>query len=513
MKAFNTKTAAVFSMALFCFFFVTSAAIPQSAEIHPKKHDANLYGYVDANDKWVIEPRFMAANPFLANGSAWVQLGKGKYGSIDKTGKIQLALTPDVYEFESVSPAGAVVARAVVKPEEYYPFYGLVSEKGWIVKPEHHDIKAFSEKGLFQATEGRGKSSFLLNEKGATVMKFNGNIVKRFNDVIVGTLTKDGHSHYGIVDMKGKWIVKPELNIIFSDERSDYATFVDSNGKCGVIDGNGKIIVKPLFSNIQLEPFAHADLTAASDSNGKYGFIDKSGEWVIKPQFHGAENFSKNGLAGIDFSDGEYGFINTKGEIVIAPKFIDGYDFDDNGYARVQASDGKWGVIKENGEWAVQPRHDDIIHDSQIVDGTALFFVEDNGRVGLINAKGDWIVKPSWFDFGRFDKRGYCEVQTESSQYGFIDSKGKWLIKPIYYYLEPFGDNDYAVALAPGKHMGLIDRQGKFVLEPVFSEISMFGDYLVKVIFENDSDLRNYHYLNLRGEARVPVGYDPKREK
>jgi hypothetical protein len=511
MTKFMTKTAAVAFLALFFVFFHGSAAFPQGSEIHPKKNDDNLYGYVDANGKWVIEPRFEAANPFSANGSAWVRLEKGKYGSIDKTGKIGLALTPDIYDFESVSPDGVVVATAVNKPGDYDRFSGFVGDKGWIAEPVFRDLKPLPGTGLFQARDKNGMA-VLLNENGKVAMKTNGQIIGRHKDVIVATSAKDGRALFGFADMKGKWIVKPSYEFIHADGESDYMTVVGLNGKAGVIDNKGKIIVAPEFNEIRPGQFANFGLTAAADSNGKYGFIDKNSEWVIKPRFVNAENFSKIGLANVVVTDRKEGYIDSKGEFAIAPEFLDASEFSDVGLAPVRAANGKWGLIEENGEFAVSPRYD-VIYPVRTVDGTALFAALDKNKFGLINAKGDLIVKPSLSMVETCDKRGFCLAKRENGPYGFIDATGKWLIEPKFDSLEPFGDLDHAVAEVPGKGFGLIDRRGNLIMEPIFKEMSPFGKDLVKVLFEGDYDDMNYHYLNLRGEARVPVGYDAKREK
>jgi hypothetical protein len=514
MKALKTKTAAVAALALFRVLSRASAALPQSDEIYPKKDADERYGHADANGEWATRPRFMAANPFSEDGAAWARPETGKYAAIDKTGEITLALIPDVFDFASVSPGGVVVARAASETGEDYPYFGLANEKGWIAKPECLYIKPFEGTDLFLAADADMSSSFLLNDKGETVMKLNGLIVKARKNAIVATAKKDGAIRRGVTDAKGNWIVKPRFNATYAYDSGDCMAFVDSNLNQGVIDGDGKIIVEPEFNDIPPNPFAQADLAAAADSSDRYGFIDKTGKWAIEPRFFHAENFSKNGLALVEVSDAKHGFVNLKGEIVIAPDFIGGHGFDDNGYAGVRAADGKRGVIKENGEWTVPPRRDDIPDDSQIVDGTAVCAVEgDGGKLGFINREGDRIVKPSFIAVDLFDKRGCCPVQTESSRHGFIDSKGNRIVKPPYHRPEPFGDDDYAVALAPGKKFGLIDGRGKFAPDPVFSELSLFGEDLVKGVFETDPFVKNYFYPNLAGDAGVPVGYDPKREK
>jgi hypothetical protein len=514
MKSFKTITAVVFSLAPFFVFFAASAALPQSDEPYPKKNEANLYGYADANGEWVIEPRFLAANPFSADGTAWVRRDKAKYASIDKTGKVLFVLTPDVHEFASVSPDGVVIAKAVAEPGDDRRFSGLINEKGWIAEPAYFDLKPFPGTDLFQALDKTWAWSFLLNKRGEVTMTLKGEIFARRDDVIVATVEKDGRELYGLADMSGNWIVWPKYDFIMPGDESDYMTVTDFSRKTkGVIDGKGNVLVEAKFNDISPEPFVRADLAAAADSDDNYGFIDRSGEWAIEPQFARAENFSENGLAVVGFFDGTHGFIDAKGEIVIAPEFADARGFDDRGLAPARASDGKWGLIKENGEWAVPPLYDDIPWTHEI-DGDALYEVRvDGAGLGLINGKGDIVVPPSLSEIGRFDKRGFCLARTGDSLDGFIDATGKWLIEPLRSFAKPFGDDDYTVVYGPGRDWGLIDRQGNRVLKNGFREVSFFGNDLAKVIFKDDPDDDNFHYLNFDGEARVPVGYDPKRER
>jgi hypothetical protein len=55
---------------------------------------------------------------------------------------------------------------------------------------------------------------------------------------------------------------------------------VIQNGKYGVIDSKGKIVVKPRFEGIEI----YRDILFAKDG-GKWGIIDTKGAYIAKPQF------------------------------------------------------------------------------------------------------------------------------------------------------------------------------------------------------------------------------------
>jgi len=90
---------------------------------------------------------------------------------------------------------------------------------------------------------------------------------------------------------------------------------VYTNKKWGIVDSKGKFVLKPQFDDIK--EFSEGFL--AFKQNGKWGFMDKNFKVVIKPQFDIAENFSE-GYAAVKKS-GLWGYINSSGNLVIKPQF------------------------------------------------------------------------------------------------------------------------------------------------------------------------------------------------
>lgn len=100
------------------------------------------FGYIDAEGKFVIEPRYRQAGPF-ANGIASVSLGMEKKGTvIDRSGSV---VSPDVLEVDQFRGE-----YAVAKYKALPAGYGIVNRKfEFIVKPDYGIIRAIAKRQAF----------------------------------------------------------------------------------------------------------------------------------------------------------------------------------------------------------------------------------------------------------------------------------------------------------------------------------------------------------------------------
>ena len=99
---------------------------------------------------------------------------------------------------------------------------------------------------------------------------------------------------YGIVDLKGNWIIQPIYDLLTTlSEEKDYFR-VEINEKWGVIDLNGNWIIQPIYdargygfvfggNDINVGDYYNAEI------NGKIGLIDLKGNWIIQPIYYDLE--------------------------------------------------------------------------------------------------------------------------------------------------------------------------------------------------------------------------------
>ncbi|BCS80055.1 WG repeat-containing protein [Anaerocellum diazotrophicum] len=121
---------------------------------------------------------------------------------------------------------------------------------------------------------------------------------------------------------------------------------VCKNKKWGIVDINGKYVVKPQLDDIK--EFSEGFI--AFEQNGKWGFMDKNFKVAIKPQFDKAENFSE-GYAAVMKSN-LWGYINPSGKFIIKPQYTKAGPF----FAKLAAASTKdfVGLIDTKGSFVVK---------------------------------------------------------------------------------------------------------------------------------------------------------------
>lgn len=176
---------------------------------------SDLYGYMDLNGEWIIEPKYNRANPFV-DGHAAVSIRNKKvddenvsdpyyyvWGVIDKTGKELIPLTYTSIE----SGAGDIV---IIPDKEYR--YGYMRLDGeWIVKPKYAYAELFADGAAIAAIEvdtgedqcsGETSAYFygVIGEDGKEILPFDFNYIRRLDDGTLECTRGDQRTLYRIED-------------------------------------------------------------------------------------------------------------------------------------------------------------------------------------------------------------------------------------------------------------------------------------------------------------------------
>jgi hypothetical protein len=224
----------------------------------------------------VVEPTYQIIKPFVG-GFANVKLND-KWGVIDKTGKIKVAIEyddlGDMYKNTTWAKKGTVFG--LVFDNKFTPVDGAV--KIWDF--EHQDL-TYAKKG----------------------------------------------DKIGFIDLKGKWVIEPK----FDKARAFVKNIapVCEGKKWGYINTKGEYIVKPAYSDAEI--FSEDGLAPVREN--EWGFIDTTGKLVIPAKYQitaggFAAWFRKNdkgfvgGLARVAIkSEKKWMYLKTDGSILGNKKF------------------------------------------------------------------------------------------------------------------------------------------------------------------------------------------------
>lgn len=280
------------------------------------------YGFIGEDGKFVINPIYKYANSF-SEGMACVVMENGKPQFIDKNNKI--LFTVDKAEYCFGFKEG--LARVQIKGK-----YGFIDKTGKIiVNPIYEDAQDFKEGLAAVAKKDEKKDEVLwgyIDKTGA--VKINFQFVKdkdkwfcepgSFRDGLAFT-SIDG-KQWGCIDKDGKYQINPQFEGDFGNsyEFINGVSLVSQGGSYGYIDKKGKYIINPQFKKARR--FSANNFAAVQHSDGKWGFINKEGKYEINPQFEEVAGGFFGKIAFVKSSD-KYGIIDKKGLYIVNPQFDD----------------------------------------------------------------------------------------------------------------------------------------------------------------------------------------------
>ncbi|WP_066894656.1 WG repeat-containing protein [Clostridium nigeriense] len=305
---------------------------------------SGLYGYVDINGDYKIEPKFYDAETFSGD-YAKVYINKDRSENIiNSKGNYIL---PEDKEFINITMEDDFI---ITSTKEFK--YSIYNENGEKILEDEYDSFFVDENGLIVVLKDTEKAIF--NDKGKVVVPFKSNESRLHiqNKYIIWN--EDNTSI--VANLKGKEILR-----------------IDDNKGIRVITDN--TIVN-------------------EDSNGKYNLYTIKGEKITEDEYDYI-GFESDGLIGV-VKDGKSGFINEKGEEEIpciyesALPFSDGYTVVSNG--------GKYGIIDKDNNAVIDIKYDGIIDKTETLDnekGSIYKYVIDervavieNDRTYLVNLEG-----------------------------------------------------------------------------------------------------------------------------
>ena len=334
-----------------------------SENLQPAKK-SKVFGYLNDNGEWEIEPQFYKAGPFI-NGVALVKYqpvyGHRKYyGYIDKNG--EFLLKGKFTKATDINEDGyAIVRKGNLK--------GVVNSSGkLIIKPKY--TKVYYGEGYF--TTFQNGITTLHNSEEKKIKKVRGSRIKG-----------------GVSD--GKQVIKRIR-------------------KVGAIDTNGKKVVDYQYFN--LAPFEKG--FSVNQRRRTTYLLHQDGDTVTFVPGRAVGGFSseyvliKNGR--------NYYFVNHSGQNTFNLIFQDATPFVD-GLALVKIA-GKWGMIDKDGFYRIQPHYDFIEEPSNGISIVGL-----NETAGICDLNAFYLVAPRCNSVTYLPNEKVYRYSFKN-EFGYIDTKG-----------------------------------------------------------------------------------------
>lgn len=455
---------------LFFFVVLFIGFSSRAQELIPYADSVHLVGFKNAaTDSVVIQTQFDRVVPFKENRSL-VYLN-GKYGFVDRSGTVITQLKYD--QARSFSEGRAAVCI----------------DKNW---------------GYIDTT-------------GVLVIPMNYQSVYDFKNGFAGIDTHDGKT--GVIDKKGKQIVKPQLHYYYEGIENGYFRMlhdqqtilynrrgktvfketyeiinqyknllvVGQNKRYGVITMDEKTVIPLNYEYIENDENGYFTLRL----NCKKGLADSTGKVIIEP-IYDELGFSDEGLIYARIDEAR-GMLDLKGEIVTP--FKTGFDYSSSDI-EVFEKEGLFGYRrKSNGVILAHAIYEEA--DTIYATYKHITRVKKNGKYGFLECSNFKEVTPMHFEEAApYDS--YSARVKLNGNYFYLNDKGKIIVP------EPREMNRKKVGAIfhLGKY-GLIDASGKELVPPVYDD--MDKDQMDYFLVTKDC---KSGVISPGGEIITPLKYD-----
>lgn len=288
----------------------------KSTYLYPAfKMDKNtrLWGYIDPEGKFIIEPKYDKTHEFTSEGLAKIEID-GLSGVIDSQGReILEAKYEMIFDFTN----GYFVAFDG-KQNQIFNYKGEVQLVG---ENKYIHIGPCSD-GLFTVStldeDNQIKMGYIDNS-GSLIIEDEYSRAYDFIDGRAIVQENEGGS-FKIIDKDNKTLKKLDYKDVRGTSSNGIYIFKDKSDLYGLIDWKGDIIVEDKFTNIEKVEEENILVSRSENSQSAYGVINKKGEYIIQPEYnsiillgHGYFALSKE----LDKDENNiYAISNNKGELM-----------------------------------------------------------------------------------------------------------------------------------------------------------------------------------------------------
>jgi|GEM_PF-2403656 len=373
--------------------------------------------------------------PYLCVGQLYTIYEDGKWGAINKEGKI--VLEP---QYTKLIPTPIKGTWIVEKAEKQ----GIWLEEWGEITMIEYDTIAYREKSEFAFFETKRKEKVgILDSVGLEVIE---NRYDRISYMAISKqpwwkVRKDGKE--GAIDNEGTEF----LPIVYDDvwEAAEGILNMTKEGLSGCKSLNGKLFFEPQFMKIEGGEYgvvvvSHEDNTYSAwnaegeqeldhfpwppkrleygywlfDRNeNRKGLAYKGGKVISRNRFYDAEVLGEGFVAVQRLEDvSNWNVVNDEGRFLLPRDYQD-----------IQLQQGKWIWVKVNNRWGVYNQYGRLIAEP-VLDRIAEFeggvaVISIDGRMGLLNQYGDYLAEASYDDIDLLEGIALLRRDSTISQVAF----------------------------------------------------------------------------------------------
>lgn len=270
--------------------------------------------------------------------------------------------------------------------------------------------------------------------------------------------------------------------------------------QCGVIGPDGTFLVEPIYKSIEAPVEGRAlfslsgSATDAAGPNNLWGYFDEDWNIVIEPAYTSAQNFTKEGLAGVTNQLGA-GYIDRDGNVAIPFDYSEVRAFTD-GFAEVY-------IVEEGYYFHQFHRKGRIDQEGNVIEPVIFRFEEDSFDV---------VMSENLVEVGGI------QYDNSDLSYPFINYLGYSYIPLTYGTCRAMGiacnwSEETGLVLSVGSEVSVPEQGGNTMQSGVYGQASLYSGTITIEGKTYDSGDFYYPLLSYRDIVYLPVLYREGMER
>lgn len=376
-------------------------------------------GYIDKTGKFVIEPQYSKAQPFI-DGKALVAKD-GKAFFIDTNGN---AVNDIKFDYKTINNLGdALYGNSVTRyfSDGMMPVcvdgkWGYINEScDIVVKPQYGYAGEFCEG---RAVVKKGDKWGYIDASGKEVIKPK---YMYANDFIYGVGGVNLNGNLIVIDKNGNRVIDSKCGQVVT--LCDGFFVVKKDDKFGVVNEHSETVIPYKYDNYT----ACADgLVGLYEGDDCYVFDCKTGKKLSDTAYESVQP-KENGIVYLFYKNGKVGCMNRSGKDITDgeyDKFTDKHR--DYGDIIIVSKGFYFGAIDHDGNVVIDTVYDEI---SDFNCGLA--FAKKDGKYGYIDKNGNCVIPFEYDGAHEFYDDGYACVKKADKEF-VIDKEGNVVLKLNY---------------------------------------------------------------------------------
>lgn len=316
---------------------------------------------------------------------------------------------------------------------------------------------------------------------------------------------KDGK--YGLIDFKGKEVLKAEYDNIYALNGIEKSIIIEKDGKKGLVNpSTGEIVVPTEYIEVSALSEKYEDGYIVKNTDNKVGLIAADKRIIFNAKFDEIKNVT-GGNYYVVVENGTQEVVNKDGEIVLNTGFNTIEEISVENF--VITLNGKYAVIDKTGATLIAPEYDNIKYAF-----SNYYIAQKDSKYGIIDTAGSVKVNFEYETISYIESGDFFVAEGADYKTNIIDSSFNTVLQNVIIselnteigYLRVRQDNDYKYynfkleeksnkEILATNTLFLVKENGKYGYE------NKNGDRIVDCIYDDAKEQNEFGYCAVKKDG------------